>query len=170
MFAFFAGHGTVETIKSGQEGYLLPFDADPTNLPLTALPMTELAQIGRRLPLKHVLFALDNCFSGYATRRDIAAGSTTFDLTAVTREPVVQILTAGTGDQRAVEEGGHGIFTRHLLKGLKGWADPDGTGLTALNLATFVQERVLRDSSGQQTPQYGKLEGEGEFVFRPPAR
>ena len=36
--------------------------------------------------------------------------------------------------------------------------------------ATFVQERVIRDSAGRQTPQYGKLEGEGELVFRPPTR
>jgi len=170
LFVFFAGHGEVRTTKSGLEGYLLPFDADPTNLPLTGLPMTELAQIGRRLPVKHVLFALDNCFSGYAKRRDIVISSTTSDLSALTREPVVQILTAGTEGQRAVEDGGHGIFTRHLLKGLEGWADPDGSGLTALKLATYVQERVIRDSAGRQTPQYGKLEGEGEFVFRPPTR
>jgi len=170
LFVFFAGHGEVRTIKSGQEGYLLPFDADPENLPLTGLPMTELAQIGRRLPVKHVLFALDNCFSGYAKRRDIVASSTTSDFAALTREPVVQILTAGTEGQRVAEEGGHGIFTKHLLKGLEGWADPDGSGLTVLKLATFVQERVIRDSGGRQTPQYGKLEGEGEFVFRPPVR
>jgi uncharacterized caspase-like protein len=87
----------------------------------------------------------------------------------LTREPVVQILTAGTEGQRAIEDGGHGIFTKHLLKGLEGWADPQGNGLTALKLATYVQERVIRDSAGRQTPQYGKLEGEGEFVFRPPA-
>ncbi len=170
LFVFFAGHGEVRTIKSGQEGYLLPFDADPENLPLTGLPMTELAQIGRRLPVKHVLFALDNCFSGYAKRRDIVTSSTISDLTALTREPVVQILTAGTEGQRAIEDGGHGIFTKHLLKGLEGWADPEGSGLTALKLATYVQERVMRDSASRQTPQYGKLEGEGEFVFRPPAR
>ncbi|PYO00057.1 MAG: hypothetical protein DMD91_11320 [Candidatus Rokuibacteriota bacterium] len=170
LFVFFAGHGEVRTIKSGQEGYLVPFDADPANLPLTGLPMAELAQIGRRLPVKHVLFALDNCFSGYAKRRDVVASSETSDLAALTSEPVVQILTAGTEGQRAIEDGGHGIFTKHLLKGLEGWADPEGSGLTALKLATYVQERVIRDSASRQTPQYGKLEGEGEFVFRPPTR
>lgn len=170
LFVFFAGHGVVQAIKGGQEGYLLPYDADPANLPLTALPMGELAQIGRRLPVKHVLFALDNCFSGYAKRRDLAATSAYPDITALAREPVVQLLTAGTEGQRAIEDGGHGIFTKHLLKGLEGWADPDGGGLTALKLASFVLERVLRDSGGQQTPQYAKIEGEGEFVFRPPVR
>lgn len=170
LFVFFAGHGEEQTIRGGKEGYLLPFDADPGNLPLTAIPMTEVAQIGRRLPTKHVLFALDNCFSGYATKRGAGASVEGALLTVLTNEPVVQILTAGTQGQSAVEEGGHGIFTKHLLKGLEGWADPDGGGLTALKLATFIQERVIRESFGKQTPQYGKLEGEGEFLFRPPRR
>ena len=112
--------------------------------------LSDLAQIGRRLPVKHVLFALDNCFSGFAQRRDIVASNTISDLAVLTRQPVVQILTAGTEGQRVIEDGGH--------------------GLTALKLATYVQERVILDSAGRQTPQYGKLEGEGEFVFRPPAR
>jgi len=156
LFVFFAGHGETLSIRGGQEGYLLPFDADPANLPLTALPMTDLAQIGRRLPVKHVLFALDNCFSGYATKRDAGGGVPGADLSLLTKEPVVQILTAGTQGQGAIEDGGHGLFTRHLLKGLEGWADPEGSGLTALKLATFIQERVVRESKGQQTPQYGK--------------
>ena len=66
------------------------------------------------------------------------------------------------------EEQGHGIFTKHLLKGLEGWADLEGTGLTTVKLAAYIQERVLRESGGSQTPQYGKLDGEGEFLFRPP--
>jgi uncharacterized caspase-like protein len=132
--------------------------------------MSEVAQIGRRLPVKHILFALDNCFSGYAKRRDIVASPAGPVLSALAREPVVQVLTAGAEGERAIEDGGHGIFTKHLLKGLEGWADPDGAGLTALKLATFVQERVVRESNGRQTPQYGKIEGEGEFIFRPPTR
>jgi uncharacterized caspase-like protein len=170
LLVFFAGHGVVHGVKGGQEGYLLAFDADTKNLPLTALPMSDLARIGRRLPVKHVLFALDNCFSGHARGRDLVASSRHPDLTALVREPVVQLLTAGTEGQQAIEEGGHGIFTKHLLKGLEGWADGDGAGLTALKLAAFVQERVVRESEGRQTPQYAKLDGEGEFVFRPPAR
>jgi hypothetical protein len=170
LLLFFAGHGEVQSIRGGQEGYLLPYDADPNNLPLTALPMRELAQIGRRLPVKHVLFALDNCFSGYAATRGVSGRTTGAPLSVLTTEPVVQILTAGTHGQVAVEDSGHGIFTKHFLKGLEGWADPEGGGLTALKLATFIQERVVRESAGRQTPQYGKLDGEGEFLFRPPRR
>jgi class 3 adenylate cyclase len=170
LFVFFALHGDVRAQWKGEEAYLLPYDADPSNLALTAIPMGELAQIGRRSPAKHVLFALDACFSGYAARRDPPSAPAVPDLALLTRERVVQILTAGTSGQRVVEDGGHGLFTKHLLKGIEGWADPDRTGLTALRLATYVQERVMAESNGLQTPQYGKLDGEGEFLFRPPRR
>jgi hypothetical protein len=171
LFVFFAGHGVTQTIKGGAEGYLLPVDADPTNLPLTGLAMRDLVQIGKRLPPKHIFFALDTCFSGYAVTRDVAVqAQASPDLVALTREPVVQILTAGTQGQRVIEERGHGLFTKHFLKGLEGWADLPGTGLTAVKLAAYIQERVVQDSAGAQTPQYGKLDGEGEFLFRPPRR
>jgi hypothetical protein len=169
LFVFFAGHGVSHPIKGGSEGYLLTADASLDNLPLTALAMRDLAQIGRRLPAKHIVFILDTCFSGFATSRDVITprpGAP--DLLSLTREPVVQVLTAGSQDQRVFEDKGHGIFTKHLLKGLEGWADLEGTGLTTVKLAAYIQERVLRDSGGAQTPQYGKLDGEGEFLFRPP--
>src|SRR5439155_8578906 len=79
---------------------------------------------------------------------------------------VVQVLTAGRKGERAVEEGGHGLFTRRLLDGLRGLADPHGRGfITAGQLAAWIEPRVVRDSNGRMTPQYGKLDGEGDFVF-----
>jgi uncharacterized caspase-like protein len=166
VLVFFAGHGEVQNAKGRQEGFLQPYDVDPTNLAFTSLPMSELTELGARLPAKHVLFVLDTCFSGFAAYRGPAAPA--LDLSRLTAQDVVQVLTAGSSDQQAAEEGGHGIFTRHFLEGLEGGADPDGTGLTAIKLASYVAERVMRDSRNAQTPQYGKLRGEGEFLFRPP--
>src|SRR5262249_51905632 len=58
------------------------------------------------------------------------------------------------------------------LDGLRGLADPDGRGIiTAAQLAAWIEPRVVRDSKGKMTPQYSKLDGEGQFVFvRPGAR
>ena len=170
LLIFFALHGQVLKLHNYEEGYLLPYDADPTNLPLSALPMNELSQVGRRLPPKHILFVLDTCFSGYAAKRGSATSSVATDLTVLTREPVVQLLTAGTSGQKAIEEGGSGIFTRRFLKGLDGFADQDGSGLTALKLAVYIQERVVAESGNRQTPQIAKLDGEGEFLFLPPRK
>ena len=171
LFVFFAGHGETLAIRGGEEGYLLPVDVDPNALPLTAIPMDDVKRISQRLKGKHYLFVFDACFSGFATTRDIAPRRTTDEyLAAALREPVVQVLTAGRKGEQAIEDGGHGLFTRRLLDGLRGLADSEGRGLiTAAQLAAWIEPRVVRDSKGKMTPQYGKLDGEGQFVFlRPP--
>ena len=80
-------------------------------------------------------------------------------LAAALREPAVQVVTAGRKGERAIEEGGHGLFTRRLLDGLRGVADPEGLGfVTAAQLAAWIEPRVVRDSGGKMTPQYGRLD------------
>jgi iron(II)-dependent oxidoreductase len=173
LFVFFAGHGATAAIKGGEEGYILPVEANPDLLGLTAMPMEDLKRIGQRVKAKHVLFVMDACFSGFAATRDVLPTATTDDyLAAALREPVVQVLTAGRKGERAIEEGGHGLFTRRLLDGLRGLADPEGRGIiTAAQLAAWLEPRVVRDSNGRMTPQYGRLDGEGQFVFvRPGAK
>ena len=160
LFVFFAGHGLTAQIKGGEEGYLLLVDTHPVALARTAIPMDDLKRIGQRVKAKHVLFVMDACFSGFALTRDIAPQSTTDEyLAAALREPVVQVLTAGRKGERAIEEGGHGLFTKRLLDGLRGLADAEGRGiLTAAQLAAWIEPRVVRDSKGKMTPQYGSLD------------
>lgn len=66
LLVYFAGHGETVSIRGGEEGYLLPVDADPGALPLTAIPMDEVRRISQRLRAKHYLFVLDAYFSGFA--------------------------------------------------------------------------------------------------------
>lgn len=172
LFVFFAGHGiTVELPRGGEEGYLVPVDGDPKRPALTAIPMDDVRRIGRRIRAKHVLFAIDSCFSGFALTRDITPDAVrNVEIAALLQEPVVQVLTAGRRGQKAVEEGGHGLFTKRLLDGLRGLADQDRRGfVTATQLAAWLAPRVARDSAGRQTPQYSALDGEGDFVFLLPA-
>ena len=37
--------------------------------------------------------------------------------------------------------------------------------MTTAQLAAWLEPRVVRDSKGKMTPQYGKLDGEGQFIF-----
>ena len=168
LFVFWAGHGiTVRLPRGGEEGYLMPVDGDPKRPELTAIAMDEVRKLGKRVNAKHVFVAIDACFSGFALTRDIGLEPTPdAELAAAMEEPVVQVLTAGRRGQKAVEEEGHGLFTRRLLDGLRGLADQERRGfVTVTQLAGWLSPRVARDSGGRQNPQYGALDGEGDFVF-----
>lgn len=168
LFVFFAGHGiTVPLPRGGEEGYLIPVDGDPRRPALTAIPMDEVRKMGKRVSAKHIFFAIDACFSGFAVTRDITAEAVRDpDLVSALQEPVVQVLTAGRKGQKAIEEEGHGLFTKRLLDGLRGLADRDRRGfVTVTQLAAWMGPRVTRDSEGRQHPQYSALDGEGDFVF-----
>ena len=168
LFVFFAGHGiSVPPPRGGEEGYLIPVDGDPERPELTAIPMDEIKKMGRRVPAKHIFFAIDSCFSGFALTRDATLEATPdAALLSALEEPVVQVLTAGRKGQKAVETEGHGLFTRRLLDGLEGRADRDRRGfVTVTQLAAWLTPRVTRDSEGRQHPQFSALEGEGDFVF-----
>jgi len=173
VFVFFAGHGVTATLpRGGEQGYLLPVDGDPDDLPLTAISMGDLQRIAQAIPAKHILFAVDACYSGFAISRDVPPTKVdAMYLEVVTKEPAVQIITAGRKGEPVLEEEGHGLFTRRLLNGLTGLADTDQNGvITAQELATWLESRVIRDSQSRQHPQYSRLDGEGQFVFVVPRK
>ncbi len=167
LFVYFAGHGETAAIRAGEEGYILPVDADRDALPLTAIAMEDVQRISKRLPAKHYLFVMDACFSGFAITRAASPTDNSKEyLAAALRETVVQVITAGRKGQESIEDGGHGLFTRRFLDGLRGLADTEARGfISAAQLAAWIEPRVIRDSKGKMTPQYGKLDGEGQFIF-----
>lgn len=127
LLVYFAGHGETLPLRDGEEGYILPVDSDPEALPATALAMQDIQRIAQRLPAKHYLFILDACFSGFAATRAAEAEKTPSEeyIASALREPVVQVITAGRKGQRAIEDAGHGLFTRYLLEALSGQADQE---------------------------------------------
>src|SRR5262249_22540164 len=132
LLVYFAGHGETRALRNGEEGYILPADADPDVLPLTAIAMDDIQRIARRLPAKHYLFLMDACFSGFAATRAGDSGAVTEDYLAnAFREPVVQVITAGRKGERSIEDQGHGLFTKYLVEGLRGHADQDGRGFVS---------------------------------------
>ena len=65
------------------------------------------------------------------------------------------LITAAAGDQTAkpLEEARHGMFSYFLMKGLEGDADGNGDNrITAGELHAYVQQNVVQQSSGSQTP------------------
>lgn len=169
VFIYFAGHGQTETLPDGQEGYLIPFDGDGTNLFSTCISMTTLRQISERMAAKHIFYAIDACYSGLALMRagDIHPESQRY-LEKVTQYRARQLITAGRAGEQVLERGGHGAFTRALLQALDGGADklkPIGV-LTGSELGSYLSSEVAFETGNKQTPQYGRLSsGEGEFLF-----
>jgi adenylate cyclase len=167
LLVFFALHGKSVSHISGEEGFLLPYDVEPTNIPVLGLAMIELEHIARRLPPKHIIFVLDACFSGFAAYGVNVEKDSAIDLAETAKERVIEVMTAGDSSEQVIEQGGRGVFTRAFLKGLEGDADLDCTGLTASKLAAYIRMR-LRTENANQTPQIRKLRGKGEFLFIPP--
>ena len=164
---YFAGHGDTETLDDGQRrGYLVPADARRGEPSASALSMQELRTAAEKLPAKHVLFALDACFSGLGLTRSAPAGSGPKYVEQATTRRVVQVLTAGRAGELAHEYDGRGVFTVFLLRGLQGEADADRDGyVTASELGAYVPSQVTRFTQALQTPAFGTLLGSGEVVF-----
>src|SRR5210317_1908171 len=78
----------------------------------------------------------------------------------------IQILTAGSRSEQAIEAQGHGLFTEHLLAALSGTADINTDGyITATEIYATLRPRVTHQSYSRQTPQFGYIEGNGDIIF-----
>jgi hypothetical protein len=167
---YFAGHGQTETLPTGgKRGYIVPVDGSVNDVFSTGISMEKLRDLSARTPAKHVYYAFDSCYSGLALTRGISVRRVDDPgeyLRKMTRAPAVQIITAGSEGEKAVEIGGQGLFTSYLLRALAGEADGDGDGaVTASEIGTFVKPSVSRASRNRQTPQFGTIDGGGEVVF-----
>jgi uncharacterized caspase-like protein len=165
---FFAGHGQTEEWADGsQMGYIIPVDADTRDLFSTAISMDQVRTFSKRLRAKHVLYLMDSCYSGLGLSRSGTLPPSDRDyLHKITTRKAHQMLTAGGKGEQAREEGAHGLFTKYLLEALDGQADRDEKGyITFSDLASYVKPKVSREAGNSQIPQYGNIDGEGEFVF-----
>ncbi len=173
VLIFFAGHGQTETLPDGKEqGYLIPVDGDLSNYFTTAISMQQVREISERVPAKHILYVMDACYSGQGFTRAIGVEPAINGyLHKITSLRSVQMITAGGKKEQAVEVQGHGLFTQYFLRGLDGEADRDNDlVVTASELGAYLMPQVSRASGNLQTPQYGRLDGEGEVVFTVPPK
>jgi hypothetical protein len=165
---FFAGHGQTEDLgEEREQGYIIPVDGDITNYFTTAISMTQVRELSQRIRAKHLLYVMDACYSGQGFNR--AAGmDPAIDgyVEKITSMRSVQMITAGGRSEQVMESQGHGVFTEYFLRGLDGEADRDNDRVvTASELGAYLKPQVSLASGNLQTPQYGRLDGEGEVVF-----
>jgi Caspase domain/Bacterial SH3 domain len=170
---FFAGHGQTEELHGGiKRGFLIPVDGDLDNLYAKSIPMNVVADISQRIPTKHILFLMDACYSGLAFARSSPVSSQIPGyLEKITSARARQIITAGGAGEQVFERDGHGLFTKRFLEALDRGGDFNGDGvLTAFELGNYLRLKVSTESANRQTPVFGTLDGEGEFVFLVPQR
>jgi tetratricopeptide (TPR) repeat protein len=165
---YFAGHGQTEDLSNGgKRGYIVPVDADTSNYPATAISMEQIRSLSSHISAKHILYVMDSCYSGLGLSRSSGISRKIGDyLGKVSSMRVVQIITAGGKGEQAQEKEGHGLFTRYFLHALDGEADINKDNVvTGTELGAYLRPTVSNASQQAQTPLYGRLEGEGEFLF-----
>lgn len=170
LFVFYAGHGHTATGRRGETGFLVPVDGKVDDL-ATLVRWDELTRNADLIPAKHVFFLMDACYGGLAlTRKSIPPGSMRL-LNDMLQRFSRQVLTAGKADEVVSDGGGvrpgHSIFTSHVLDALDGAASATEGVITANGLMAYVYQKVGSDPLSQQTPHYGFLEGDGDFIFAP---
>jgi hypothetical protein len=168
ILIFFAGHGHTVSGFRGEVGYLVPYDANPSDLS-TLIRWQELTGNSELIRAKHMLFIMDACYGGLALTRSLHPGSVRF-LKDMTQRYSRQVLTAGKADEVVSDAGGplpnHSVFTGHLLEGMRGAAANSDGVLTASTLMAYVYTRVAQDRNSNQTPHYGYFDGDGDFVLK----
>ncbi|MBI5882767.1 MAG: ankyrin repeat domain-containing protein [Elusimicrobia bacterium] len=159
VFVYFSGHGAPDPASG--EAYLVPYSGDPEFLQDTGYPMKRLHAKLNALKAKHVILAMDSCFSGAGGRSVLAKGIrplvAKIEAWAGQGGKVVTLAASASNQiSGTVEEQGHGAFTYFLLKGLNGAAaDPSG-GVTVRSLFDYLVPKVsdaARLRNRDQTPQ-----------------
>ncbi len=155
-FIYFSGHG-------GQcpEGasYILPVDARKGEYPSTAISARKLGQILDRCA-GELTVVLDCCRAAGMVARDgergveLGAFGDGFrnDIQSVRR--VVFAASRADGKAFTSPDAPYGIFTGHMLDGLRGAASTDGGDVTVHQLFDYVSQRVVLSSNGTQRPSF----------------
>jgi hypothetical protein len=168
LIVFFAGHGhTISGIR-GETGFLVPVDGKPDNT-ATLIRWDELTRNTDLINAKHIFFIMDACYGGLAITRALQTGTTRF-LKDMCQRIARQVLTAGKANEAVSDSGGpipgHSVFTGHLIQALEGNAKTEDGIITANGVMGYVYNKVSTDQYSRQTPHYGFIDGDGDFIFK----
>jgi tetratricopeptide (TPR) repeat protein len=161
VFIYFAGHGDVETELDA--GYLLPYDCYRNNYAVTAIDLIKLDQYVTAIIKKkaEVVIIIDACKSGSLAGELSGASST---MTAITNRfnNSIKLLSCQPNQlsqEKKYIDGGHGIFTYHLVDGLKGLADKNNDKLITGRELQYYLTKVDDETNQKQMPEVeGNLE------------
>ena len=159
VIIFFAGHGDVENKTIRQRGFLLAHDSPRAGYQAGGtVKVMDIHDYLETLVTKNranVLLITDACRSGKLAGGDEGQLQTT----AALQEQwagIVKILSSQPGERSAEGQqwgGGHGVFTYHLISGLKGLADSNNDGTVSLReLNLYLSSEVPNATEEKQNP------------------
>jgi Caspase domain/TIR domain len=163
VFFYFSGHGGLARVKGAETCYLMPVGARAetlADLNETAISGSALSALLRAIPASKVTVVLDCCnAAGVAEPRDVAAPVPV--LTPRLSPASVEVLAQGIGravlaasradgSAFAMPDARNGIFTGHLLAGLRGGAVGVGGVIRICDLFHYVQERTRAEYQAQR--------------------
>ncbi len=164
VIVFFAGHGSTYPSIHKDKGFLVPCDGTETKMN-TLISWDRLISDSELIKAKHIFFIMDACYSGLALLRGNPSKRFLKDMV---RRQARQVLTAGKADQTVKDSGAqtnNSIFTGYLLKALNGEAKTEQGVICASSVMNYVYNKVANDPNSRQTPGYGTILGEGDFIF-----
>jgi len=166
VIVYFAGHGSPPSPDEPENLFLLSYDTDFDMISSTGFPMWDVeTALKRFIKAERVVVIADACHAGgvgsafIQGRRAITIKPTTAtalqSLTNVGKG--IAVITASDDKQLSQEGkqwgGGHGVFTYHLLNGLKGEADYNNDNLVTLGeLIPYLSQSVRRSTKNAQSP------------------
>jgi outer membrane protein OmpA-like peptidoglycan-associated protein len=172
----FSGHG----YSVGKKGYFIPADGldpdiDPTHFADSALSLDKVVQWAKEIKSKHVLFLLDDCYSGeiFEAGNEAVRFESALDiqlhlykLEDSANLPVREFLTAGNASEKAPPKS---LLMKYFIEGLSGAADYNDDGyLSGVELALFVQQKLR--IAGGYAAQFGPIrQGKspiGQILFK----
>ena len=170
VIVYFSGHGASEPGRPDIV-YLLMHDSDPERLASTAFAMYDIrTALEQYIAAERVLILADACHSGaiLGLPTAVAMKSSEEENELVYRylqelsqaAPGRAVFTASEAREQSREGkqwgGGHGVFTYHLLEGMRGKADQDRNGVVTLGeVIGYTQRQVQEDTGGRQHPDPG---------------
>jgi serine/threonine protein kinase len=177
---YFAGHGMVERSGTTEEGYLLPYDADPSDLESTCVSMTELAQVFETVRAKSVVVCLDCCHAGLIISQTSGRARGAVRTRGIRRSLLERMAGRGRFIISACDEGEeslelddlqHGLFTFHFIRGIEGDGDRDRDGKVGVfELFEYVSDKVREEAKSRkaiQNPWYSAMSQGGVYLSTP---
>jgi hypothetical protein len=162
VLIYYAGHGKLD--RAGRL-HLATTDTTHAELETTSIPAQRIRDLIDNADATKIALILDCCYSG-AIDKSFLRGDVSEQLNLMAGGRGTFIMTASTDVQTAREEvrDGYGIFTKHLIDGMRGAADHDGDGVVTMNeLYDYVHRQVLAES--HQVPMRWNLNVEGEMII-----